>query len=76
MITKVLITFPERPLKDYPLSVRIYTDKDPSGIPQDHYVKNMREARIFGNGACAMLHYTGRDDGPINPEIDSRLIET
>jgi len=70
MITRVLITFGQRPTADYPLEVRIYRDTDKfTGDPQGHMVRSIQDGMLFGNGVCAGGEY----GGAVNPEIDPRL---
>lgn len=74
---KVLITFAERPTKDYPLAVVIIDDTIGARVPrsQDYGVRSIREGRIFANGLCtgAMHAASNSNDWPINPELDARL---
>lgn len=70
---EVLITFAERSTPDYPLAVVVINDGKRG---QETTCRNMREARIYGNGVCAggRAAGDGRPNWPVNPTIDPRLI--
>lgn len=71
---EVLITFAERADANYPLAVVIIKDGKRG---QETTCKSIREARIYANGVCAggRAAGAGLPDWPINPTVDSRLIE-
>lgn len=75
---KVLITFAEKPIKNYPLAV-VVIDPDnkhwPDGRGQDYLVRSVRDGMILGNGICAgaRIAIPFNHDWPVNPELDERL---
>lgn len=75
----VLITFAEKPTKDYPLAVVIIDPASnwPLHRSQEHLCRSLRDARILGNGICMGAHRAAAHDQtwPVNPTLDDRLVE-
>ncbi|NKL08408.1 hypothetical protein GFL39_26420 [Rhizobium leguminosarum bv. viciae] len=75
----VLITFAERPIKDYPLAVVVIDPESrwPLHRGQEHLVRSLRDARIYANGLCSGAHIAAPSDRtwPVNPTLDERLVE-
>ncbi|WLR90966.1 hypothetical protein [Shinella zoogloeoides] len=76
----VLITFAEKPCKDYPLAVVVIDPDKNWPAPQrgqEHLVRSMRDARLYANGLCAGAHIASAYDRtwPVNPTVDERLLE-
>jgi hypothetical protein len=76
---RVLVTFAERPMKDYPLAVVVVDEDGSRG--QEVLVRSVRDGRLVGNGIIhgALIALRGNRDEhlkwPANVEIDERLKE-
>ena len=76
----VLITFAEKPSKDYPLAVVVIDPENrfwSDNRSQEFLVRSMRDARLYANGLCCGAHLAAHEDRtwPVNPTVDERLIE-
>lgn len=70
----VLITIAEKPAPNYPLCV-VVVDED-GKRSQETLVRNVREARIFGNGVCTGARLCHDNNTfPANVTIDPILID-
>ncbi len=78
---QVLITFAEKPTKDYPLAVVVIDDDGKRS--QEYLVRCVRDGRILGNGICAGAMMSDNDRRipsneriwPVNPDVDPRMTE-